>query len=594
VTRKRTKLKAAIPSADADAGAGTGLKALVLGLAALYAAWLLWGLCKPLRNDDILWSYTGMAIVQRGVPSVHYAVDKVHLGFWHPPLFQYECALFFRALGWSELAARLPGLLGVALTALIGWGFLRWLGQGARAWVLALGLLVGVPLTQAVLVPDIDGSLLAPILLGLLWALSWAAAGRSWTRWAAVAGLAALAMLCKWTTPPVLFGLWALFILLHKDWRRVALPFLLSLAVGCLLAAALYLGFCAWMHLSPLYPVEFSFLNKASSSLEGLQLKKRCLSLLYGTGLALGPGLLALFAGLWVERRQGQGRHDALLHLLLVSGLSLLLAYSFLFPGFSPMSLTYKYLAPASAFFAVALALRWDGSLPWLSPARVGAVLVLALSAPWLYNASISLHHENGNRLATGWIAAGLLALGFLRWRGLDWAAALRRAGLGLACFQAAFFYSQGLWASVDAPPSFPTRERGYAELVRHPPEGLKGRVVLADKDLLFYLSPERGIPASPWFQAPHSWAVPLASRPLAQRFAAKWPAPVDDWAYYPAFELAYSKDPFGLRSWLDGPVEAVVDSDFSSFLEEPGLRELVEQRFPRHLRVGDYSIYIR
>ena len=51
---------------------------------------------------------------------------------------------------------------------------------------------------------------------------------------------------------------------------------------------------------------------------------------------------------------------------------------------------------------------RWDGSLPWLSPARVGAVLVLALSAPWLYNASISLHHENGNRLATGWIAAGL------------------------------------------------------------------------------------------------------------------------------------------------------------------------------------------
>jgi hypothetical protein len=592
VKRKPAKLKAA--PQRIDAGAAPGLKALVWGFAALYAAWLLWGLLKPLRNDDILWSYTGMAIVQRGVPSVHYAVDKVHLGFWHPPLFQYECALFFRTLGWSELSARLPGLLGVALTALIGWGFLRWLGQGSRAWVLALGLLVGVPLTQAALVPDIDGSLLAPILLGLLWAWSWAAAGHTWTRWASVAGLTALALLCKWTTPPVLFGLWALFVLLHKDWRRVALPFLLSLALGCLLAAALYLGFCAWMHLSPLYPVEFSFLNKASSSLQGLQLKKRCLSLLYGSGLALGPGLLALFAGLWAERRQGRGRYDALLQLLLLSGLGLLLAYSFLFPGFSPMSLTYKYLAPASAFFAVALALSWDGSLPRVTPARVGLALAAVLLTPLLYRWTLALHHDNGNRVATGWIALGLLGLGFLRWRGEAWAPALRRAGLSLACFQAAFFYSQGLWASVDSPPSFSTQERGYAELVRHPPEGLKGRVVLADKDLLFYLSPERGIPATPWFEAPRSWAVPLESRPLAQRFAARWPAPVDDWSYYPAFELAYAKDPFGLRAWLEGPVEAVVDSDKTSLLDGPGLRDLVNARFPRHLKVGDYSIYIR
>ena len=43
---------------------------LTLGLLGSYALWWSVSVTKPLRNDDVLWTYTGQAIVSRGVPLI--------------------------------------------------------------------------------------------------------------------------------------------------------------------------------------------------------------------------------------------------------------------------------------------------------------------------------------------------------------------------------------------------------------------------------------------------------------------------------------------------------------------------------------------
>ncbi len=553
-----------------------------LALACL--AWYALNLGKPMRNDDVLWSYGGLAILARGLPQLVYGPQPlIHWGLWHPPLFLYENALIFRLLGWSEPAARLSGMLGMLGAAALGCLLLSRQAAG-RAGVFLFGLALGIPFMQGGLIPDIDGALLTPLLAGL--ACCQAEGIRDPPRFplGKASLLWALLLMSKWTTPPFVGLVWFTWLGFNLGWKQALRQAGLSMALGSALFALGFLAWCAWAQVSPFYPLEFSFIEKAGGALKSAGLGTRLASLLHGLG-ALGPGLPLAALGAWLEsRRSPEGR---LAGFFLLQAAVLLLAYSLLFPGLGWHVLTWKYLSPAVVFLALALALGWREC--GVAPARMAGLLALSAIA---YFALVPLHRHHQDKLELFYF---FLAAAWLWKGGLPGACAPRVAGVGLAWLQAMGFALLMASTPADCSPAFPTGEIGFAEMIRAKPREALGRVLLARKDVTFYLSPEKGLPIDPHFGRPaKGMFLPLEKRPLALKFSRAWPYPVSDWGFYPSFEAAFVDDEAGLLALLKGPVEAVVDSDYDSFLKSPAVKAAALERFPRRLKFGHYSLYSR
>lgn len=208
-------------------------------LAAATLALYLYGASGfPLADpDEARYAELAREMIERGdwlTPHLNYTKY-----FEKPPLVYWATALAFRVLGPSELAARLPSLLGGLVTLLLTAWLARRLYGGATA-LLATAMLAGGPLFGFIaIVLTLDMSLTACTTAALVavW-LAWSGGGdRRWVRVAYVA--TALAVLVKGPVGAVLVGGATLpFLLLHGgwralrpwlDWRGVALAALVAL-----------------------------------------------------------------------------------------------------------------------------------------------------------------------------------------------------------------------------------------------------------------------------------------------------------------------------------------------------------------------------
>lgn len=439
---------------------------------------------QPFHLDNVDFPIAAEAAARTGLP-VHYrgefAPDLTAL--FHPPLYIYTLAAWFRIFGWGEIPAR---ALGFFCALVLGWVWLRSFhalaGDGAdraSVWFWPLFLLHPFAL-QGASITDIDTTVYGPLLAGVLLvsvrlgrhegAAHGQAAGRrefaALTAWIALAFWAKLTTV--WAVLPAAVGL----IAPRTGWRRAAA----TVAAASFLAAALYLasyalygivtGLDIWYSFR--FTVE-SFLTRGMGGSQGIPGR---LAAYWGNLLFMGPfhtrwtGLLpwvlaaaATAAALW-RARTTQDKRIRTLAALLQFSLGITVYYCAHTPTFGPAP--FKYVFPF--WPSIVLCMAWAASRAWdaaVHPRNSACFrsLPLALAAVWLLSLVATLVWVGDRLLYENrmlwpaslalWTPAILAAPFLIAWR-QPWAAAALLAGIaahsgfaaGVASAQAKAHYS--------------------------------------------------------------------------------------------------------------------------------------------------------
>ena len=188
---------------------------------------------KPLHLDNMDFPAVAEATAQSGKPIYYRGEEnKLHSGLYHPPLYIYLLAGWFRLFGGGPAQARMFG----ALCALLqGWLALRILGdllgeERVREWRwLFWPLFLLNPYTlQTSAIPDIDSTVYGPLLLLVAWAAIrigwrdglWRQDAPSWREIALVALALTAALWAKLTTVCLLFPFLFLFLAPRLGWKK--------------------------------------------------------------------------------------------------------------------------------------------------------------------------------------------------------------------------------------------------------------------------------------------------------------------------------------------------------------------------------------
>lgn len=240
---------------------------------------------QPLHLDNVDFPVAAGAAARTGLP-VYYRGEFTPAlsGLFHPPLYIYSLAAWFRAFGEGPVQAR---AFGFVCALLLGWLWLEiWKtisgrrNGGACVWFWPLFLLNPYTL-QGASITDIDTTVYGPLLAGILLAslrMGWRDGNPrndavSPHEWAGLAALMTLALWAKLTTVWAVLPAAALLLATRLGVRKA----LLGTAAAALSAVALFLGTYAlygWLTgLDVWYSVRFtieSFLIRGTNASQGL------------------------------------------------------------------------------------------------------------------------------------------------------------------------------------------------------------------------------------------------------------------------------------------------------------------------------------
>ena len=520
---------------------------------------------SPLRFDETDWPPEVGGILMHGVPRLTLEEDRrldwprpapagMHYGMWHPPLYEYTLAAARRIAGDHNWTYRSVGVVCLLLTVLIAWRIVADLLPHAPP------LLCAMPISLALLSPlvtdvslflDIDNTVLAPIMLFILWRFLRARDVAAPRTVLVLSLLMTLALTAKLTTPVVLWGSLGLYALLGSDrWRRVAAVAAIGLISAALFTVA-YWAYCRAFS----YPPEFMAAATYGSKRSLYTSVKSLAAILFAVRwhiVWLSPLLTVLFASVtWTRlQRYWRVRQPEPIDLLVIFAAAVFGVYALV------GAMWGKYAMPG-AFVAVlvigiALAPGWAAMRVARARGLVLSIAVVMLGAAWLVVPYVRLPNY-GVHAATIWgavldprnVSAAVSVLVALtvgvsaRW----WLSApTRRAGAALAiamCFVATSVVVTGRVLSPrdDRGPLRPISDRGFtatvAYLNRTAPDGA---VILALKDLGYYY---RG------GYYPLEWLVGHYGDDGVRRVAARPDvAMVVDSATYPTVDPSVYADP--------------------------------------------------
>ncbi len=453
--------------------------ASLMAAAVLFAATAV----QPLHLDNVDFPAAAAAAARTGLP-VYYRGEFTPAlsGLFHPPLYIYSLAAWFRAFGEGPVQAR---AFGFVCALLLGWIWLEiWRtlagrrAGGAGVWFWPLFLLNPYTL-QGASITDIDTTVYGPLLAGVLLAslrMGWReGVPRSEAvrprEWALLAALMALALWAKLTTVWAVLPAAALLLAPRLGVRKA----MLGTAAAALSAIALFLvtyALYGWLTgLDAWYSVRFtieSFLIRGTNASQGVAGRL----IAYGSNLQFMAPFHARWTGVlpWIlaaaaaaaafrrVRREASPR-DRALGVLLALALGVTVYYCAHTPtyGLAPFKYVYVFWPAAvlcvADFMERAFQTAASGSGAKVRRLEVAAACVwLAGTAATLVWAGDRLLYENRmlwpQSLAL-WIpaAAAALAVFFNKhaWAAAALVAAVAASGgfsLGVAAAQAKARYS--------------------------------------------------------------------------------------------------------------------------------------------------------
>jgi hypothetical protein len=420
-----------------------------LALLALVLAVILFAIPahKPLYLDNVEFPYAAKAAAEKGVP-VYYRGEEIPRlsGLYHPPLYIYLLAAWFKFWGFGEAQARWFSFLCVLLHGgIVLYGMRVLLGSETAKkaapffWII---FLLNPYTLQGAAVLDIDNTIYGPILAGMLAALLRLAWKEGQPRedapclreWGVVALLTAVALWAKLTT---VLSVMPLAVLLPA--RRLGLRGA-ALAGGGAVAAgvALFLASYALYGLISGLDVTFSFRfllfsfrqrSGTSTGLEWLAAHWQTFrDMIHWQVLWTGlfPWAVAVFTLLWLGRRWLLLREPRARDATFVLGWALFvtafycgLTYTF---GRAPFKYVYVAWGILCAVLAAWQAAAWDRLREWPGM-RVGwtawilAAACFLISGKWLRDRFILEGTLNRADLAMLALPVLLALAGFLMWR---------------------------------------------------------------------------------------------------------------------------------------------------------------------------------
>lgn len=393
---------------------------------------------EPLHLDNMDFPAAAKATAQTGQPRYYRGEELPTLcSLYHPPLYIYLLAGWFRVFGAGAVQARLFGALCAILfcwqTIWISRSLLGAPSKGVD-WALWPVFLLQAYTLQSAAILDIDTSVYGPLLLGLAGAAAWVGRRRDRATvggWevALLAALLALTLWAKLTTVWLVVA--ALPLLLWprlRRWRAFAVSAAVSLfGVGLFLAT--YFAYCRLVQVSPLYTFGFlaqSFLRGGGAPHYGANLHAMVPFVAWWTGLLPWGAALLVFTP-WFGRRFAVAAAP-LLQLRTLVGVALVgsgyyMAQTMTF-GRAPFKYVFVFwplvVLPLGLLCGAAVAARaqpgrWPGA--WRAAVFVLAALAGALLWGWLVTGDTHLlGRATRGALLGAVLPAALGALAALWW----------------------------------------------------------------------------------------------------------------------------------------------------------------------------------
>lgn len=421
----------------------------LLALLSLALAVILFAIpaAKPLYLDNVEFPYAAKAASEKGVP-VYYRGEEIPRlsGLYHPPLYIYLLAAWFKFWGFGEAQAR---WFGFVFALLHGWvvlyGVRILLGpETARKsapffWVI---FLLNPYTLQSAAVMDIDNTVYGPLLVATL-AI---ALGLTWRdgelredppalrEWALLAVLTALSLWAKMTTVLSVMPLAVVLPARRLGWRRALLAGGVSIAAGALLFLASYAlyGLISGLDISFSFRfLLFSFRQRSGTAtgLEWLAAHWKTLRDMIEwhvlwTGLLPWVVAVVSLLGLgrrWWKEKEPRARDTALVlgWVVFVTLFYCGLTYTF---GRAPFKYVYVAWGIPCAALAAWQAAAWDRlqQRPGLRGVRTAWILAgicFLISARWLRDRAILKGNVSQADLAMLVFPALLALAGLLLWR---------------------------------------------------------------------------------------------------------------------------------------------------------------------------------
>jgi hypothetical protein len=423
-----------------------GAVLLFLVLAAHQAA-------KPLHLDNMDFPAAAEATTHSGKPIYYRGEEnRLHSGLYHPPLYIYTLAAWFRLFGSGPAQAR---MFGASCALLQGWLALQILSllfgsERVRqwSWLFWLLFLMNPYTLQVSAIADIDSTIYGP-LLGLV---LFSALRISWQdgRWRDdephnwELGLVALALTAalwaKLTTVLLLFPFLFLLFAPRLGWKRATLVTLGVSAAGLGGFALTYFLYGAFTGMNVGYTFQFlktSMLGPGRLLSYRGNLRTMVPFMVRWTGLLpwLSVGVLwAAAARRWWDEREPRALFSFLL--LSLGGFSVVYycaqVVSF---GGAPFKYTFVFWALLSTAPVILVASLWESEAKEAGGWPVAAGAALWLAGWWIGALAVQDVLVSGNlvfpQTASLWVPAAAALAGLLAWTMEG--ASLRRLGAGLA-----------------------------------------------------------------------------------------------------------------------------------------------------------------
>lgn len=403
---------------------------------------------KPLYLDNVEFPYAAKAAAERGIP-VYYRGEEIPAlsGLYHPPLYTYLLAAWFKLWGFGESQARLFGFLCVFLHGLVVIYGIRVLfgpESAARAtpffWII---FLLNPYTLQGAAVMDIDNTIYGPLLAGMMIAalrLSWKDGEPrrdqpGWADWGGLAALTALSLWAKMTTVLSVMPLALLLPVQRLGWRRALIGGTVSVGCGVLLFLASYALYGVVSGLDIAFSFQFLLFSfrQRSGTATGMEWVaahwKTLLDMLHWqrlwTGLLPWAVLLATLLWCcwrWLRLRDSRARDAGL---LLAWALFVTLFYCGLTSTFGRAPFKYVYVAwgIVCGLLAVWQSRAWE-RLQGSSGLRAGvwagwafAAACFAISGKWLRDRAILEASSGREEFWMMAVPAGLALAGLLLWK---------------------------------------------------------------------------------------------------------------------------------------------------------------------------------